>query len=450
MAARCCQVARLEKAALFVPLVAGDQARGVIKLMDMNRENAFSESDVRLLQTLANSMSVALENARLFDETQRLFKQSEQRAAELAIINSVQEGLAAELDFRAIIDLVGDKIAEIFGTRYMYLALVDKATNLVTMPYWLEHGERFPVEPFPLGSGLTGDVIRTRQPLLITDNLQERAAQLGAKQVGDKDSADTGKSYVGVPILKGEEAFGVIGVYGRHANAFGESDVRLLQTLANSMSVALENARLFDETQRLFKESEQRAAELAIINSVQQALAAELDMQASTTSLATRSARSSATRTSSISASTIRRPICFISPISGRTVDGSGSSLSGSPVSPLMSSERARPCFSTRTSHSNAKSTGPRHCRDCGRRNPESWCRSSSVTRCVRSSTWPTWSGSTRSVLPKFVCWRRLPTRWASHWRMRGYSTKRSAARAKPPRWPKSAATSPRRSTCRR
>ena len=56
-------------------------------------------------------MGAALENARLFDETQRLFKESEQRAAELAIINSVQQGLAAELDFQAIIDLVGDKIA---------------------------------------------------------------------------------------------------------------------------------------------------------------------------------------------------------------------------------------------------------------------------------------------------------------------------------------------------
>ena len=79
---------------------------------------------MRLLQTLANAMSVALENARLFDETQRLFKESEQRAAELAIINSVQEGLAAELDFQAIIDLVGDKIAEIFGTKDMAIALL--------------------------------------------------------------------------------------------------------------------------------------------------------------------------------------------------------------------------------------------------------------------------------------------------------------------------------------
>ena len=62
---------QMEKSAVFVPLVAGDQARGLISLIDMEREHAFGDSDVRLLQTLANSMSVALENARLFDETQR-------------------------------------------------------------------------------------------------------------------------------------------------------------------------------------------------------------------------------------------------------------------------------------------------------------------------------------------------------------------------------------------
>ena len=73
-----------EKSAVYVPLVAGDQARGLINLIDMDREHAFSESDVRLLQTLANSMSVALENARLFDETQRLLKETEERNAELA------------------------------------------------------------------------------------------------------------------------------------------------------------------------------------------------------------------------------------------------------------------------------------------------------------------------------------------------------------------------------
>ena len=76
-----------------------------------------------------------------------------------------------------------------------------------------------------------------------------------------------------MPILKGDEAFGMIGTYGQHENAFDESDVRLLQTLANSMSVALENARLFDETQR-------RSRETAALAEVGRDISATLDLGA--------------------------------------------------------------------------------------------------------------------------------------------------------------------------
>ena len=76
-----------------MPLKVGDKVTGYVSLQNIDQEHAFSHSDVRLLGTLANSMSVALENARLFDETNRLLKETEQRTAELSVINSVQEGL---------------------------------------------------------------------------------------------------------------------------------------------------------------------------------------------------------------------------------------------------------------------------------------------------------------------------------------------------------------------
>ena len=76
---------------VFVPLAVGGRATGVISLQNIDRENAFSESDVRLLTTLAGSLSVALENARLFEETR-------QRNAELALINEVQRGLVENLE----------------------------------------------------------------------------------------------------------------------------------------------------------------------------------------------------------------------------------------------------------------------------------------------------------------------------------------------------------------
>ena len=75
------------KSLLFVPLVTGGKATGVVSLQNVDREHAFSETDQQLLETLAGSLSVALENARLVHETR-------QRNAELALINSVQEAIA--------------------------------------------------------------------------------------------------------------------------------------------------------------------------------------------------------------------------------------------------------------------------------------------------------------------------------------------------------------------
>ncbi len=267
---------QMEKSALYVPLVAGDQARGLINLIDVDREHAFTASDVRLLQTLANAMSVAIENARLFDETQRLFKAEQQRAAELAVINSIQQGMAEKLDFQAIVDLVGDKLREVFHTGDIGIRWHDPAANLAHYLYQYEHGVRLHVAPAPpREGGPWSTMVRTRQPIVFR-NPAEAAAFGNAAIPG----TDTSQSLVFVPILGSDRVLGSIVLEDfEREDAFADAEVRLLSTVAASMGVALENARLFDETQRLLKETEQRNAELAIINSVQAALAAELNIQ---------------------------------------------------------------------------------------------------------------------------------------------------------------------------
>ena len=141
-----------------VPILASDRVLGAVAIEDHERENAFSDSDVRLLTTVAASMGVALENARLFDETQRLLKETEQRAAELAVINSIQEGMAAELDFQAIVDLVGDKLREVLRTGEIGIRWFDEQKKLVHYLYEYEHGVRFdyqpPIDGLPLGGAM--------------------------------------------------------------------------------------------------------------------------------------------------------------------------------------------------------------------------------------------------------------------------------------------------------
>ncbi|HZQ10235.1 MAG TPA: GAF domain-containing protein [Anaerolineae bacterium] len=267
------------KSLFFVPMMVGNQVTGIISLQNIDHENAFSESDVRLLQTLASSMSVALENARLFDETQRLFQAEQQRAAELAIINSVQQGLASQLDLQAIFDLVGDKVRDLFDAQALFIMTYDPKTNLEYYPYMIEAGQRQSQDPIPHDErGFGPYVMRTRQPLMINRDLRQRATEIDSDTIG---GGFMPKSAIYVPLVIGEDARGVISIANLdHENAYTDSDLRLLTTLANSLSVAFENARLFDETQRLFQAEQQRAAELAIINSVQQGLASQLDIRA--------------------------------------------------------------------------------------------------------------------------------------------------------------------------
>ena len=249
--------------AVYVPLVIGGAATGRISLQNLDRERAFSEADVRLLTTLAGSLSVALENARLFEETR-------QRNAELALINDVQRGLAENLDAQAMYDLVGDRIQEIFDAQVVDIALLEGASKEVMFPYVIERGTRLQEAPIEL-IGHRRIAVETREPVVINEDLIGRSAAVGQPAVL---SGEVPKSAVFVPLLVGDRAIGLISLQNLdREHAFGQADVRLLMTLAGSLSVALENARLFEETR-------QRNAELGLINDVQRGLAENLEMQA--------------------------------------------------------------------------------------------------------------------------------------------------------------------------
>ena len=139
----------LAKSALFVPMITAGEVTGIVLIENLEREEAFADRDVRLLGTIAGGLSVALENARLFDETQRLLTETNERAAELAIINSVQEGLAAKLDMQSMYELVGDKIQEIFDAQVVDIGLYDVEAKRVSYPYSIERGVRFPMRGRP-------------------------------------------------------------------------------------------------------------------------------------------------------------------------------------------------------------------------------------------------------------------------------------------------------------
>ena len=262
------------KSLLFVPLVIGEKVKSYVSLQNVDVENAFSDADIRLLETLANSMSVALENARLFDETNRLLKETEQKTSELAVINSVQDGLVREMNIQSIYDLVGNRICELFDTQTVIIRTFDNTNGNEEWQFAIERGERLYSEPRPL-IWANKLLISNKVPLLINENYLDFAAQHGGSGVS---KGLPPKSAIFVPMIVGDAVKGSVSLQNvERENAFSDNDLRLLTTLTNSMSVALENARLFDETIRLLAQAKQRATELTTVNSVSKALASQLN-----------------------------------------------------------------------------------------------------------------------------------------------------------------------------
>jgi GAF domain-containing protein/tetratricopeptide (TPR) repeat protein len=285
-----------QRSVLVTPLISHGRLVGIIYCDLRGCFGRFDPEDLNLLGVLANQSAVALDNAdwsatleqKVTDRTAELKQTNdrlEQRTAELTIINRVQEGLVKQLDFQAIIDLVGDEIMRVFpapkkkaALYWVMIALYDSPTNIIHYLYGKSGtGERFNPPPIELSPGLFSKVIQSHQPLVLR-TLKE-ALSSGAVMLDDGKLDEYSESWLGVPILVGDRVTGVISVSYPRKNQFTKADLRLLSTLAASLGTALENARLFDETQRLLKETEQRNAELAIINSVQAALAAELNIQ---------------------------------------------------------------------------------------------------------------------------------------------------------------------------
>ena len=225
---------------LGVPILSGDRVIGVFSVQDQ-RPNLFTQADVRLLTTLASSLGVALENARLFGETQ-------QRAAELGAVNTVSAALASELDVTALIHLVGEQTRTLFNADIAYVALLEETDGTIHFPY--TYGEE--LLPMRLGEGLASKVIQTNRPLLINQEVDRQKLDIGTAVVGRKSL-----SYLGVPIAVSGKAVGVLSVQStKREGVFNDNDARLLSTIAGNVGTALHNARLYAEARHARADAE--------------------------------------------------------------------------------------------------------------------------------------------------------------------------------------------------
>ena len=231
------------KALLGVPLMRHNQVQGVILAGNIEGQRAFTEQDERLLGTFAAQAIIALENRRLFEAEAR-------RRQEAESLQQVATALTATLDMGQVFDLVLEHLgrlvaydsATIFLTEGPYM-VVKAARGLPDIDRVLE--TRFDIA----GNTLFQQLQSSAQPLIIAD------AQADPRFLG---LGGTGyvRGWLGVPLISKGQTIGCITIDSRQPGAFDARDAALAQTLANQAAVAIENTRLFKETQRALQEVE--------------------------------------------------------------------------------------------------------------------------------------------------------------------------------------------------
>jgi PAS domain S-box-containing protein len=238
---------REAKCWLGAPLLAGDKAIGVITLQDYDQADVYTPDHVELLTTIAAQAAIALDNAQLFEEARI-------RAEELTVLNELGQVLNARLNVDQVLAQVYTGLSRLIDTPNFYIALYNPAAHTVSFPVNVtESVIDQQITIISADQGLTGYILRTRTSLLLKDDVSQWQKQMGMESVGQ-----SAQSWLGVPMLTGSQIIGVMAIQNYETpNVYDEHDRDLLAAFANQTAIAIQNARLFEETQSARAETEQ-------------------------------------------------------------------------------------------------------------------------------------------------------------------------------------------------
>ncbi|HSB00771.1 MAG TPA: diguanylate cyclase [Anaerolineales bacterium] len=214
--------------AVGVPMLDKGHLLGVI-YVESTTKNALQADDVRALQALANQVATSLQKARLYARTQEHLQM-------MTALQSISHAVTSSLDINEILNNVIRLLRNSFGYTYIGVYLLDG--DVLHLGAQLGFPDDRNIREMPITSGVIGRTVRTRETQFVPDADADPDFVRASYEV---------KSEIAVPLLKDENVLGVLNVESREHGSLDENDVDLLNALAGSIAVAIDNARLHAE-----------------------------------------------------------------------------------------------------------------------------------------------------------------------------------------------------------
>ncbi|MGR3174816.1 MAG: HD domain-containing phosphohydrolase [Candidatus Scalindua sp.] len=228
------ELKRVVKRTLYTHQVALENKQLLEDLKKANRELNINK------QGLTEKVHIAGEHLTMAN------KELVQRVNELATINEISKGITSILDMDKLLSLCLKEINEKLKVKHSSIMLIDEEGDGLIVK--ASHGYRSKQalgKTQKIDEGVAGRVVTERKPILVKDiridNRFNRSERPDYKT----------KSFVSAPLILGERILGVINIIDKvSGESFCEADVNLLCTIAGQVSVAVENARLYEALEK--------------------------------------------------------------------------------------------------------------------------------------------------------------------------------------------------------
>jgi signal transduction histidine kinase len=249
-----------------VPLNAGAEVIGVISIGSYNPAILYTEDQYNILQAIADQAAGAIVKARLLEET-------ETRARQLASLNEVTRSLTSTLDLDLLLENVMTSAVEILNCEAGSLLLLDETTDELVFEVVVGPvAEQLVGERQPIGSGLAGKAAESMEPLIV--NNVEDSADWDSEP--DRETGFVTRGMLVVPMHYKDQVIGVLEVINKkNGMPFTVDDQELLSAFAGQAAVAVENVRLYMQTDQ---ELANRVEELSIMQRLDRELNTSLEI----------------------------------------------------------------------------------------------------------------------------------------------------------------------------
>jgi GAF domain-containing protein len=247
---------------VIAPLSAKGKAIGVMEV-ESQQAYHYTPEQINLITTLSNQAATALENARLFEQSQAALAEAEASARELTVLNELGQALTARLNVEQVLEEAYRQASRLVDTTNFYIGLYDAERDEINFALDVTESEiDQQIMSIPASKGISGYILRTRKAMLIRENLPQRLKELEVEIIGEVPL-----SWIGVPLILGDEVLGVMGVQSfRTPLAYDEHDRDLITAIASQTAIAIQNARLFEEMQHRADREKQLSQIMALIN----------------------------------------------------------------------------------------------------------------------------------------------------------------------------------------